>query len=62
MHRFDLFQMTDGKPVWIGTTKTLRHAQTRIQQMALDSTYLFVVLDQTTGRKAVMRSGQNGSH
>jgi len=27
----------------------------------LDSTYVFVVLDQTTARKVVMRPGLNGS-
>ena len=55
-HPIDIFQVeTAGGVRWLETAPTLEHAKARVKELARSSPGEFVVLDQKSGKKFVIK-------
>jgi hypothetical protein len=59
---FDIFQTeSNGSVRWIGSAETLADAKARIQENSLRSPGEYLLLNQLTGRKLVIKLDENMS-
>ena len=56
-HPIDIFQMDSAGVRWLEAAPNLEHAKARVKEFAATSPGEYVVLDQKTGNKIVIRSG-----
>jgi hypothetical protein len=53
---FDLFMIeTSGSFRWVAATSTIEDAKTRVQELAVKTPGEFILLDQRTGNKMVLK-------
>jgi hypothetical protein len=57
-HPIDIFQMDSAGVRWLEAAPNLEHAKARVKEFAATSPGEYVVLDQKTGNKIVIRSGK----
>jgi hypothetical protein len=57
-HPIDIFQMETAGVRWLESAPNLDHAKARVKEFAANSPGEYVVLDQKTGNKIVIRSGE----
>ncbi len=57
-HPIDIFQMDSAGVRWLEAAPNLEHAKARVKEFAANSPGEYVVLDQKTGNKIVIRSGE----
>jgi len=57
-HPIDIFQMDSAGVRWLESAPNLEHAKARVKEFAANSPGEFVVLDQKTGNKIVISSGE----
>lgn len=57
-HPIDIFQMDSAGVRWLESAPNLEHAKARVKEFAANSPGEYVVLDQKTGNKVVIRSDE----
>ncbi len=57
-HPIDIFQMDSAGVRWLEAAPNLEHAKARVKEFAANSPGEYVVLDQKTGNKIVIRIGE----
>jgi hypothetical protein len=57
-HPIDIFQMETAGVRWLESAPNLEHAKARVKEFAANSPGEYVVLDQKTGNKIVIRSDE----
>jgi hypothetical protein len=55
---FDIFRLDQAGVRWLESAESLDHAKTRIHELAVSSPGEFLLLDQKTGNKVVIKPDQ----
>jgi hypothetical protein len=58
--RYDLFELKDGSPIWVGSGNTIEEIKTQVRVRVAEAAREWVVLDQVTGHKSVLTREQIG--
>jgi hypothetical protein len=58
MSRYDLFELTDGSPIWVGSANTIAEVKAQVRHRIADAAKEWVILDQVTGHKSVLTPEQ----
>jgi hypothetical protein len=61
-HHSDIFRVENGAPLWVESAATVEDAKARVEELAVRSPAEYLILDQTTGKKLVIKpDGVNGT-
>lgn len=61
-HRLDIFRVETSGVLWVGSAATLADAKVRVQELAVLSPVEYLLLDQRTGEKLVIKpNGVDGT-
>ena len=56
--RYDLFELRDGCSIWVGCANTIEEVKTQARHRVAEAPREWVILDQTTGHKSVLKPEQ----
>jgi hypothetical protein len=56
--RYDLFELKDGSPIWVGSANTIGEIKTQVRHRIAEAAREWVIFDQTTGQKSVLTPEQ----
>src|SRR5580704_528472 len=58
LSRYDLFELTDGSPIWVGSANTIEEVKAQVRRRIAGAPQEWVVLEQVTGHKSVLTPKQ----
>jgi hypothetical protein len=56
--RYDLFEMKDGSPIWVGCANTMEEVKTKVRRRVAEAAREWVILDQATGQNSILTPEQ----
>jgi hypothetical protein len=59
---YDIFRIESGGVLWCDAVNTVETAQDRIQELAFSSPGSYLILNQRTGQRTVVRSGSTAQN